>query len=153
MTFKKPSSNVSASCHKFIGYLLPCDVLLTCMKHINALSHNVEYLASCDATIMSSYNGHVHIFLGYTLYWKGYHGFQKEVQHCVRNAHYLNDCLWKANFGVLLNELNNTIMFERLEDEVFVHKWQVSSSCPIVALIQSLLCESSCFFLLGFSLL
>jgi histidine decarboxylase len=63
------------------------------------------------------------------------------VQHCIHNAHYLNDRLWKANFGVLLNELNDTIMFERLEDEVFVHKWQlacqVPSSRPIVALIQS----------------
>ncbi len=157
MTFKKPTSNVNVFSHKFIGYLMPYDVLITRMKHINALSHNVEYLACCDATIMNNCNGHAHIFLGYTLYRKGYHDFQKEVQCCICNAHYFNDHLWKANFGILLNELNNTIMFERFKNEVLMHKWQlacqVPSSRPIVALIQSLLCESSCFVLLGFSLL
>ncbi len=99
---------------------MPCDVLITHMKHINALYHNVEYLACRDATIMSSCNGHAHIFFGYTLYRKGYHGFQKEVQCCICNAHYFNDHLWKENFGILLNELNNTIMFERFNAQVAI---------------------------------
>jgi len=49
----------------------------------------VEYLASRDATIMGSHNGHAPIFLWYTLNRKGYRGFQKEVQKCLRNAHLL----------------------------------------------------------------
>ncbi|KAG5029127.1 Serine decarboxylase 1 [Glycine soja] len=41
-----------------------------------------------DATIMGSRNGHAPIFLWYGLNMKGYRGFQKEVQKCLRNAHY-----------------------------------------------------------------
>jgi len=48
-------------------------------------------------------------------------------------------------------------VLERLENEAFVHKWQlacqVPSSCPIPTLIQNFFCESSCFVLLGFSFL
>jgi histidine decarboxylase len=93
VTFKKPIGSVSISSHKFIGCPMPCGVLITCMKHINASSHNVKYLASRDAIIMGSRNGHAPIFLWYTLNRKGYYGFQKEVQCCICNAHYFNDCL------------------------------------------------------------
>jgi histidine decarboxylase len=114
---------------------MPCGVLITRMKHINAFSRNVEYLASRDATIMGSRNGHAPIFLWYTLNRKGYHGFQKEVQRCIRNAHYLKDRLRKANFGVLLNELSSTVVFERPEDEAFVHKWQLACQGKIAHVI------------------
>ncbi|CAK9233000.1 unnamed protein product [Sphagnum jensenii] len=135
VTFKKPIGSVSVSGHKFIGCPMPCGVLITRMKHINALSRNVEYLASRDATIMGSRNGHAPIFLWYTLNRKGYRGFQKEVQRCIRNAHYLNDRLRKVNFGVLLNELSSTVVFERPEDEAFVHKWQLACQGKIAHVI------------------
>jgi histidine decarboxylase len=99
VSFKKPIGSVSVSGHKFMGCPMPCGVQITRMKHINMLSRNVEYLASRDATIMGSRNGHAPIFLWYTLNHKGYRGFQKEVQRCIRNAHYLTNCLREANFG------------------------------------------------------
>ena len=37
---------------------MPCGVQITRLEHINALSRDVEYLASRDATIMGSRNGH-----------------------------------------------------------------------------------------------
>lgn len=126
VTFKKPIGSVSVSGHKFVGCPMPCGVQITRMKHINALSRNVEYLASRDATIMGSRNGHAPIFLWYTLNRKGYRGFQKEVQRCLRNAHYLKECLREAKFGVLLNELSSTVVFERPLDENFILKWQLA---------------------------
>ncbi|KAI4389226.1 hypothetical protein MLD38_001474 [Melastoma candidum] len=105
---------------------MPCGVQITRMQHINALSRNVEYLASRDATIMGSRNGHAPIFLWYTLNRKGYKGFQKEVQKCIRNAHYLKDRLRDAGISAMLNELSSTVVFERPMDEEFVRRWQLA---------------------------
>ncbi|KAJ6335834.1 hypothetical protein OIU77_025725 [Salix suchowensis] len=126
VTFQKPIGSVSVSGHKFMGCPMPCGVQLTRMKHINVLSSNVEYLASRDATIMGSRNGHAPIFLWYTLNRKGYKGFQKEVQKCLRNAYYLKDRLRDAGISAMLNELSSTVVFERPIDEDFVRRWQLA---------------------------
>lgn len=126
VSFKKPIGSVSVSGHKFVGCPMPCGVQLTRLEHVNALSRNVEYLASRDATIMGSRNGHAPIFLWYTLNRKGYKGFQKEVQKCLRNAHYLKDRLRQAGISAMLNELSSTVVFERPRDEEFVRRWQLA---------------------------
>ncbi|CAL0306116.1 unnamed protein product [Lupinus luteus] len=126
VTFKKPIGSVSVSGHKFVGCPMPCGVLITRLEHVNALSMNVEYLASRDATIMGSRNGHAPIFLWYSLNRKGYRGFQKEVQKCLRNAHYFKGCLVDAGIGAMLNELSSTVVFERPHDEEFIRKWQLA---------------------------
>ena len=126
VSFKKPIGSVSVSGHKFVGCPMPCGVQITRLEHINALSRNVEYLASRDATIMGSRNGHAPIFLWYTLNRKGYRGFRKEVQKCLRNAHYLKDQLKDAGIGAMLNELSSTVVFERPQDEEFVRRWQLA---------------------------
>lgn len=126
VSFKKPIGSVSVSGHKFVGCPMPCGVQITRLEHINALSRNVEYLASRDATIMGSRNGHAPLFLWYTLNRKGYGGFQKEVQKCLRNAHYLKGRLTSAGIGAMLNELSSTVVFERPQDEEFTRKWQLA---------------------------
>ncbi|XWS15252.1 hypothetical protein CRYUN_Cryun35bG0078900 [Craigia yunnanensis] len=126
VTFKKPIGSVSVSGHKFVGCPMPCGVQITRMEHINVLSCNVEYLASRDATIVGSRNGHAPIFLWYSLNRKGYKGFQKEVQKCLRNAHYLKDRLRESGIGAMLNELSSTVVFERPRDEEFVRRWQLA---------------------------
>ncbi|KAF3791568.1 Serine decarboxylase 1 [Nymphaea thermarum] len=127
VSFKKPIGSVSVSGHKFVGCPMPCGVQITRLEHSNTLSRNVEYLASRDATIMGSRDGHAPIFLWYTLNRKGYRGFQKEVQKCLRNAHYLKDSLHAAGIGAMLNELSSTVVFERPHDEEFIRKWQAGS--------------------------
>lgn len=114
---------------------MPCGVQITRLKHINCLSSNVEYLASRDATIMGSRNGHAPIFLWYTLNRKGYGGFQKEVQKCLKNAHYLKDRLREAGIGAMLNELSSTVVFERPQEEEFVRKWQLACQGNIAHVI------------------
>ncbi|KAF6147565.1 hypothetical protein GIB67_014684 [Kingdonia uniflora] len=99
---------------------------ITRLEHINALSRNVEYLASRDATIMGSRNGHAPIFFWYTLNRKGYRGFQKEVQKCLRNAHYLKDRLKAEGIGAMLIELSSTVVFGHPQDEEFVRRWQLA---------------------------
>ncbi|PKA61534.1 Histidine decarboxylase [Apostasia shenzhenica] len=126
VTFKKHIDSVSVSGHKFVGCPMPCGVQITRLKHINVLSSNIEYLASRDATIMGSRNGHAPIFLWYTLNRKGYRGFQKEVQKCLRNAHYLKDRLLTAGISAMLNELSSTVVLERPKDEEFVRRWQLA---------------------------
>ncbi|XP_021284378.1 serine decarboxylase isoform X1 [Herrania umbratica] len=135
VTFKKPIGSVSVSGHKFVGCPMPCGVQITRMEHINVLSSNVEYLASRDATIMGSRNGHAPIFLWYTLNRKGYKGFQKEVQKCLRNAHYLKDRLRGAGISAMLNELSSTVVFERPRDEEFVRRWQLACEGKIAHVV------------------
>ncbi|XP_057748582.1 serine decarboxylase 1-like [Arachis stenosperma] len=126
VSFKKAIGSVSVSGHKFVGCPMPCGVLITRLEHVKVLSRNVEYLASRDATIMGSRNGHAPLFLWYTLNRKGYRGFRKEVQKCLRNAHYFKDRLVHAGIGAMLNELSSTVVFERPHDEEFVRKWQLA---------------------------
>ncbi|KAF5735363.1 putative group II plp decarboxylase [Tripterygium wilfordii] len=126
VTFKKPIGSVSVSGHKFLGCPMPCGVQITRTNHINVLSKNIEYIASRDATITGSRNGHTPIFLWYTLNMKGYKGFQEEVQNCLRNAQYLRDRLRDAGISAMLNELSNTVVIERPADEKFVRKWQLA---------------------------
>lgn len=137
VTFKKPIGSVSVSGHKFIGCPMPCGVQITRLEHINALARNVEYLASRDATIMGSRNGHAPIFLWYTLNRKGYAGFQKDVQKCLRNAHYLKGRLQEAGISVMLNELSSTVVFERPDNHEFIWKWQLACEgniCHVVVM-------------------
>ncbi|KAJ7974069.1 serine decarboxylase-like [Quillaja saponaria] len=135
VTFKKPIGSVSVSGHKFVGCPMPCGIQITRLEHINTLSRNVEYLASRDATIMGSRNGHAPIFLWYTISRKGCKGFQKEVQKCLRNAQYLRDCLPFAGISAMLNDLSSTIVFERPLDEDFVHKWQLACEGNIAHIV------------------
>lgn len=67
VSFKKPISAVSVSGHKFVGAPVPCGIVITRFKYVMALSSDVEYLNSRDATIMGSRNGHAPIYLWYTL--------------------------------------------------------------------------------------
>ncbi|KAL0793665.1 hypothetical protein Bca101_065042 [Brassica carinata] len=135
VTFNKPIGSVSVSGHKFVGCPMPCGVQITRMKHIKVLSNNVEYLASRDATIMGSRNGHAPLFLWYTLSRKGYKGFQREVQKCLRNAHYLKDRLREAGISAMLNELSSTVVFERPKDEEFVRRWQLACQGDIAHVV------------------
>ncbi|WOG97162.1 hypothetical protein DCAR_0416501 [Daucus carota subsp. sativus] len=125
VSFKKAIGSFSVSGHKFVGCPMPCGVQITRMKHIKALSSNVDYIATRDATIMGSRNGHSPIFLWYTLNKKGYKGFRNEVQRCLKNAHYLRDRLKEAGISAMLNELSSTVVFERPRDEDFVRQWNL----------------------------
>ncbi|KAL6853367.1 hypothetical protein ACP4OV_019396 [Aristida adscensionis] len=126
VTFKKPIGSVSVSGHKFMGCPVPCGVVITRREHVNVISTNIEYLSSRDATIMGSRNGHAPIFLWYSLNKKGYRGIRKEVQKCIRNAHYLVHHLKENGVSASLNPLSNTVVFERPRDEAFVRKWQLA---------------------------
>ena len=98
VTFKKPIGSVSVSGHKFVGAPVPCGVVITRFKYVMALSSDVEYLNSRDATIMGSRNGHAPIYLWYTLTRKGYEGMRKDVERCMRNAETLK-VTWVAGGG------------------------------------------------------
>jgi histidine decarboxylase len=126
VTFKKPIGSVSVSGHKLLGCPVPCGVVITRLEHIKVLSTNIECISSRDATIMGSRNGHAPMFMWYTLNKKGYRGICKDVDKCLKNSHYLANRLKEFGVSVSLNELSNTVVFERPRDEAFVHKWQLS---------------------------
>jgi glutamate/tyrosine decarboxylase-like PLP-dependent enzyme len=52
VTFRKSIGSVSVSGHKFVGAPVPCGVVITRKRYVKALSTDVEYLNSRDATIM-----------------------------------------------------------------------------------------------------
>ncbi len=126
VTFRKPIGSVSVSGHKFLGAPVPCGVVITRFRHVLALSSDVEYLNSRDATIMGSRNGHAPIYLWYTLCRKGYEGIAADVERCMRNAQTFRTMLEQAGVKTMLNELSNTVVFERPREESFVRKWQLA---------------------------
>ena len=89
VTFQKPIGSVSVSGHKFVGAPVPCGVVITRTRYVEALANSIEYLNSRDATIMGSRNGHAPIYLWYTLTRKGYEGMRQDVERCLLNAHKL----------------------------------------------------------------
>ena len=101
VTFKKPIGSVSVSGHKFVGAPVPCGVVITRKEYVEALSSDVEYLNSRDATIMGSRNGHAPLYLWYTLTKKGYEGMRKDVEKCLRNAHLLRVRPGKTSYSFL----------------------------------------------------
>jgi histidine decarboxylase len=44
---------------------------------------------------------------------QGYDGMRRDVEKCMRNAHVLKDMLEMVNIKTMLNELSNTVVFER----------------------------------------
>ncbi len=73
------------------------------VQYVAALSSDVEYLNSKDATIMGSRNGHAPIYMWFTLTRKGYEGMRKDVERCLRNAHVLKVCPARFCSLLLLN--------------------------------------------------
>ena len=126
VTFKKPIGSISVSGHKFIGAPMPCGVVMTRARCVEALSSDVEYLNSRDATIMGSRNGHAPIYMWYTLTRKGYVGMRADVEHCLANAHLLQGMLESNGIKTMLNRLSSTVVFERPPCEAFVRKWQLA---------------------------
>lgn len=135
VTFRKPIGSVSVSGHKFVGAPVPCGVVITRTRYVMALSSDVEYLNSRDATIMGSRNGHAPIYLWYTLTLKGYEGIRADVERCMRNAALLKAMLQHAGVRAMLNDLSNTVVFERPAEEAFVRKWQLACEGDIAHVV------------------
>ncbi|XP_061342029.1 serine decarboxylase-like [Gastrolobium bilobum] len=126
VTFKKPIGSVAISGHKFLGCPIPCGVVITRLQQVNALSSDVEYIASRDVTITGSRSGHAPIFLWYALQKRGLIGLKKEVQMCIKNARHLVDQLRDGGIGAMLNEFSNTVVFERPLDDDFTRRWSLA---------------------------
>ncbi|VAH85972.1 unnamed protein product [Triticum turgidum subsp. durum] len=135
VTFTKPIGSVSISGHKLMGCPVPCGVVITRLEHVKVLSTDIEYISSRDATIMGSRNGHAPLFLWYNLNKKGYRGIRKEVEKCMRNAHHLVSRLREKGVSAYLNDLSNMVVFERPQNEAFVHKWQLACEGSIAHVV------------------
>ncbi|XP_061342028.1 serine decarboxylase-like [Gastrolobium bilobum] len=135
ITFKKPIGSVAISGHKFLGCPIPCGVLITRLEHVNALTRDVEIIASRDVTITGSRSGHAPIFLWYALQERGLIGLKKEVQMCIKNAHHLVDQLRDSGIGAMLNEFSNTVVFERPLDDDFTRSWNLACTGDIAHVV------------------
>jgi histidine decarboxylase len=89
LTFKKPIGSISVSGHKWLGVPMPCGITITRRHYVMALSQDVAYLNSTDATIMGSRSGHAPIYMWYTLTKKGHEGMRKDVERCMHDARLL----------------------------------------------------------------
>ena len=82
--------------------------------------------SSCNNSGASSRNGHAPIYMWYTLTRKGYSGMRADVEHCLANAHLLQEMLESNGIKTMLNRLSSTVVFERPPCEGFVRKWQLA---------------------------
>ena len=135
VSFKKPIGSIAISGHKFLGCPIPCGVIITRMEYIDAFSKDIEYIASRDATITGSRNGHAPIFLWYALKKKGLIGLKKEVEKCIENAIYLQDQLQRVGIGAMKNEFSNIVVFEKPLDVGFARRWNLASKGSIAHIV------------------
>ncbi|KAK7279847.1 hypothetical protein RJT34_24906 [Clitoria ternatea] len=126
ITFRKPIGSEAIYGHKFLGCPIPCGIVITRLEYINALSRDVEIIASRDATITGSRSGHAPIFLWYALKRRGLRGLQNEVHKCIMNARYLQNRLCDVGIGAMLNKFSNTVAFETPVDDGFIHRWNLA---------------------------
>lgn len=54
---------------------------------------------------------------------------------CVRNAWLLKSLLERAHISVFLNELSNTVVFERPRNPAFIKKWQLACEGDIAHVV------------------
>lgn len=135
VSFRKPIGSVSVSGHKFVGAPMPCGVVMTRASLVEAMSSDVEYLNSRDATIMGSRNGHTPIYMWHTLTRKGMDGMARDVEACLTNARLLQRMLEDAGVKTMLNRLSSTVVFERPPDETFIRKWQLACEGDIAHVV------------------
>ncbi|RZB88615.1 Serine decarboxylase 1 [Glycine soja] len=114
ITFKKPIGSVTVSGHKFLGCPIPCGIAITRLEYINALSKNVEIIASRDATIT---------------------GLQNEVQKCIMKARYLQNRLRDAQISTMLNKFSDIVIFERPLDDDFIRRWNLACNGNIAHVV------------------
>lgn len=62
-------------------------------------------------------------------------GMRRDVEKCMRNSHVLKDMLVSAGIKTMLNELSNTVVFERPLEEAFVRKWQLACENDIAHVV------------------
>jgi histidine decarboxylase len=139
VTFNKPGvGSISVSGHKFLGCPVPCGIVITRKQYIDRLSQDISYIASRDATILGSRNGHAPIFMWYALVKKGKSGIAQDILNCVENAKYMRDQLIMHKVEkVLVNQYSCTVVFERPTSEDFVKKWQLACDrdlCHVVVM-------------------
>jgi histidine decarboxylase len=60
---------------------------------------------------------------------------RKDVEKCMRNAETLKQMLATAGIKSMLNELSNTVVFERPKEESFVRKWQLACEGDIAHVV------------------
>ncbi|GAX74634.1 hypothetical protein CEUSTIGMA_g2082.t1 [Chlamydomonas eustigma] len=135
LSFSKPIGSISVSGHKFLGAPAPCGVIIMRYKAAKAMSSDVEYLNSRDTTITGSRNGQAPIQLWYALSRKGSKGIQQDVDKCLYNSRVLKDMLQAAGFSAMLNEMSNTVVFERPREEAFVRRWQLACEGDIAHVV------------------
>ncbi|XP_027364975.1 serine decarboxylase-like [Abrus precatorius] len=135
ITFKKPIGSITISGHKFLGCPIPCGVVITRLEHTNALSRDVEIIASRDVTITGSRCGHAPIFLWYAIQEKGLIGLRKEVYMCTLNACHLLNQLRDGGISAMLNDFSNTVVFERPLDDDFTRRWNLACKGNIAHIV------------------
>ena len=124
--FTKPIDSVAISGHKFIGSPIPCGVSLTKKEYIKEITRPIEYIETLDTTISGSRNAFSPMVLWYAIKKRGYDGFKKEANTCIKNARYLYNRLKENTYSAHLNDFSNTVLFDKPPAEIR-KKWQLAS--------------------------
>ena len=126
VNFTKPIDSIAISGHKFIGSPIPCGVSLTKKEYIKEITRPIEYIETIDTTISGSRNAFSPMVLWYAIEKRGYSGFKKEANQCIKNAQYLYTRLKENNYAPHLNDFSNTVLFDKPSAKMR-EKWQLAS--------------------------
>jgi len=127
--FKNGVSSIAISGHKFPGAIHPCGIVLT-DKAVHEIAFGdqwVPYVGTHDTTISGSRNGFLALNLWYIFQKKGYEGFKKEGETCIRNAKYLIDKLNAINYPQVALFPDQIIVTFKKPVQELVEKYQLAT--------------------------
>lgn len=127
--FENGVSSIAISGHKFPGAIHPCGIVLT-DRFVHEIAFGdqwVPYVDTQDTTISGSRNGFLALNLWYIFQKKGYGGFKKEGETCIRNAQYLRDKLNESEYPKVSPFPNRIIVTFKKPAQELVEKYQLAT--------------------------
>ncbi len=117
--FKDGIDSIAISGHKMIGMPIPCGIVLTRQRFLNAISKHIDYIDSLDHTISGSRNAHSVLMFWYAIQQYSLESWKKRIKHCLNLAECIERKLNCFNINTLRNRNSITVAFPKPSENVW----------------------------------
>ena len=121
------ADSICISGHKFFATPHISGVVLSRRRHVQRVSHAVDYIDGCDATVSGSRSGHSAVELWYALTSLGWDGHRRRVAKSRALAAYLEQRLASAGWTAWRHPHAFTVML-RSAPQPLLKRWSLATS-------------------------